>query len=281
MALSRHRRNTVAFTWTATFLTALASLIVLLLLVASHNLSVSVPSKYLYAQTDGSLAFRLSYGALTVIVLAQVVLLWTADLGRFRWIIPVGVEAALWVGFGLTSWRLLRGILRLGPVRVRPTAPSRTPHPSGVECGHWCSRRGCLAHVLEGRRASPAAKFADPSFCTVTRSLESLAGSLALPQLCLIGRGRAFALQIAPAPPARPVAPGPGGPWPSRPRGGSVPFPPGPLAFSDEKQWALRCHVGAAVSALRDRTHDLSRVNPSWVVSVTWGSYGKSSSEGK
>jgi hypothetical protein len=29
------------------------------------------------------------------------------------------------------------------------------------------------------------------------------------------------------------------------------------------------------------RTHDLSRVNPSWVVSVTWGSYGKSSSEGK
>jgi len=29
------------------------------------------------------------------------------------------------------------------------------------------------------------------------------------------------------------------------------------------------------------RTHDLSRVNPSWVVSVTWGSYGKSSSKGK
>ena len=29
------------------------------------------------------------------------------------------------------------------------------------------------------------------------------------------------------------------------------------------------------------RTHDLSRVNPSWVVSVTWGTYGKSRSEGK
>ncbi len=28
------------------------------------------------------------------------------------------------------------------------------------------------------------------------------------------------------------------------------------------------------------RTHDLSRVNPSWVVSVTWGYQGKPSSEG-
>ena len=28
------------------------------------------------------------------------------------------------------------------------------------------------------------------------------------------------------------------------------------------------------------RTHDLSRVKPSWVVSVTWGYRGKPSSEG-
>ena len=128
MALSRRRRNTVAFTWTATFLTALASLIVLLYLVVGHNGSLLIPTKYLYAQTDGSLAFRLSYGVLALVVLAQVLLLWTANLGRFRWIIPVGVEVAVCIVFSLATWRLLRGYSAVGictgPANCAITFPS-------------------------------------------------------------------------------------------------------------------------------------------------------------
>ena len=51
-----------------------------------------------------------------------------------------------------------------------------------------------------------------------------------------------------------------------------LPAASGPSAFLGVDKQSGRCGT---------RTHDLSRVNPSWVVSVTWGSYGKSSSEGK
>lgn len=111
MALNRRRRNSVAFVWTATALTALASLIVLMYLALGRD--ALIPTKYLYGQTNGSLGFRLSYVALAVIVVAQLVLLWT-DLGRYRWFIPVGIEVAVCLGFSLATYRLLRGYEAVG-----------------------------------------------------------------------------------------------------------------------------------------------------------------------
>jgi hypothetical protein len=77
-----------------------------------HNLLI--PTRYLYAQTNGNLGFRLSYVALGVIVVAQFVLLWTINLGRSRWFLPVGVEVVICLGFSLATYRLLRGYEAVG-----------------------------------------------------------------------------------------------------------------------------------------------------------------------
>ena len=130
MTLTRSRRNTVAFVWTATAFAALASLIVLLFLSMERTTYQLAPiPKYLYAQTDGSLSFRLSYVALAASGLAQVILLWTTNLGRHRWIIPVGVEVVVCVVFSLASYRLLRGYEAVGACTGRQNCVLTYPSP--------------------------------------------------------------------------------------------------------------------------------------------------------
>jgi hypothetical protein len=48
-------------------------------------------------------------GALGVVVIAQILLLGFTALGRCPSAVPVTIEAALWTGFGLATYEMLRG----------------------------------------------------------------------------------------------------------------------------------------------------------------------------
>ena len=110
-------------------MTAMATVITFLYLVLRDAASSLTPTTYLYAQTNGSLGFRLSYIAFAVIVVTQVVLLWTGNLGRFRWFIPIGVEVAICIEFSLAAYRLLRGYVAVGTCTGQGNCTVAYPSP--------------------------------------------------------------------------------------------------------------------------------------------------------
>ena len=108
-------RYRLAFAWLTTIVTAVAGLLVVFLAASSQDGNQLLPiPHYLYSQTQGSLAHQASYWVLGGVVLGEIVLVWTANLGRYRWIVPVAVESMMGFLFGVSGYFLLRGYAATG-----------------------------------------------------------------------------------------------------------------------------------------------------------------------